>query len=370
MKKSLFQPTFRYHLDTDRDGVEDFRDCRPFNYFLQHVKPNKLMEKEIKKLHIKVAENEGYSYPLFSKEAERYAPRASREILSAIKKSPSLISEIRKTGRQFKYQPLEMNKQLTINVREQLINKSPKKFNQNVTALKPFAERYKQILSNESLDTYSQFISRPKKERMEDENLLDIYHQEYVLLKPISVQHLRCSSNEGSMNIIPGVYTVFRLLSSFALMNEDEMKDEYSSMREIRGSTKYISKDKFLELLGITKSNADKFLLKLKAIPIPDTFYEGDEFMHIGDDGYFGTTYTLLNKKASSLNYFTLWNKSNNHTSRWTSGITCETIEQRITKVSRVEFDKNMLENKLRNWVYLKMIGKKIIGVPMWASTY
>jgi hypothetical protein len=370
MKKSLFQPTFRYHLDTDRDGVEDFRDCRPFNYFLQHVKPNKLMEKEIKKLHIKVAENEGYSYPLFSKEAERYAPRASREILSAIKKSPSLISEIRKTGRQFKYQPLEMNKQLTINVREQLINKSPKKFNQNVTALKPFAERYKQMLGNESLDTYSQFISRPKKERMEDENLLDIYHQEYVLLKPISVQHLRCSSNEGSMNIIPGVYTVFRLLSSFALMNEDEMKDEYSSMREIRGSTKYISKDKFLELLGITKSNADKFLLKLKMLPLPDTFYKGDEFMHIGDDGYFGNIYTLMNKETESLNHFTLWNKSNDYVSRWTSGITSPPYAERITEMSRVEFNNSVLENKLRNWVYLAMEDGKRVGVPMWASTY
>lgn len=50
---------FRFHLDTDRDGVLDYLDCAPFNPHKHRVEPSKVMRERIKKLPIYVTEKEG-----------------------------------------------------------------------------------------------------------------------------------------------------------------------------------------------------------------------------------------------------------------------------------------------------------------------
>lgn len=103
-KKTYQLNDFRLHLDTDRDSVPDWKDCRPFNYHLQHIKPNALMREEIKKLPLYVSDD--YSkkkYHVLSKEAEQYAPRARTELLSSIKKYPTIVGDIKKAHERHEY---------------------------------------------------------------------------------------------------------------------------------------------------------------------------------------------------------------------------------------------------------------------------
>ena len=56
--KFSFSPSkpFRFKLDTDRDGVLDWKDCRPFDRRRQHVGPSEL-EGDIQQVHKKVTIN-------------------------------------------------------------------------------------------------------------------------------------------------------------------------------------------------------------------------------------------------------------------------------------------------------------------------
>lgn len=153
---------FRIYTDTDKDGVLDFKDCRPFNPLLQHVKPNKLMSEDIKKLPIYVEDKSGYSYPLFSKDAEKYAPRARVELLSSIKKNPWLIKDIRKAskkkGYKYVHKPLPYQERTAMNIREKLFTDQPKMFDsyKSLSSLSPFVKAYEKRM----LDSYS-FSKKP-----------------------------------------------------------------------------------------------------------------------------------------------------------------------------------------------------------------
>lgn len=59
------------------------------------VYPNELMRKDMYDLGIYVSDRPGEKYHVLSKEAERKAPRARAEMLSAIKKYPSIVREIK-----------------------------------------------------------------------------------------------------------------------------------------------------------------------------------------------------------------------------------------------------------------------------------
>lgn len=167
IKMKKMKHTFRFDFDTDKDGSPDFMDCRPFNPKLQHIRPNKLMRDEIGSLPIYVSDKQGYSYPLLSKEAKQYAPRARQEVLSTIKKKPYVLDNIRdaskKKGYQFNYKPLSTHNQVLLNIREQLISEQPKLErticgDKRISPLIPFVKRYNEAL----LDSYS--YSKPIKQ--------------------------------------------------------------------------------------------------------------------------------------------------------------------------------------------------------------
>ena len=105
-------------LDTDNDKVMDFKDCRPFNPKKQHIRPSRTMRKRLNKLPIYVTDEEmtelstrvipddplreipweePKTYHILSKEAKRKAPKARTEMLSSIKKYPSIVGEIEKS---------------------------------------------------------------------------------------------------------------------------------------------------------------------------------------------------------------------------------------------------------------------------------
>lgn len=87
-----------FNLDSDRDGVKDRRDCRPFNPRLQHVRPNIQMRKEIEDLPIYVEGPNSAEYHVLSKEARKRNPVGVTKTLSVIKKYPSIIGEVRRTS--------------------------------------------------------------------------------------------------------------------------------------------------------------------------------------------------------------------------------------------------------------------------------
>jgi len=115
----------RFNFDTDKDGVPDWKDCRPFNPKKQHI--SKTMKKRIKKLPIVASPTSisGEAYQMWkrmehkidrdapdmiaevaphmhsgqlphvlSKEAKRQAPVARQLFLSTVKKYPGIVSEI------------------------------------------------------------------------------------------------------------------------------------------------------------------------------------------------------------------------------------------------------------------------------------
>ena len=100
--------------DFDKDGVPNYRDCEPLNPKKHGVEPNILMKKRIEKLPIYVTDmpidpkdassdvteiiQQGWNYPLFSKEAKKHAPKTRKSVLSILKNFPNLISEIKKKG--------------------------------------------------------------------------------------------------------------------------------------------------------------------------------------------------------------------------------------------------------------------------------
>ena len=100
------QPHFR--LDTDKDGVLDFKDCRPFNPRKQHI--SRLTRRRMEEQPIYVTDeplqefyfedgkpiskiNEEF-YRYGTEEARRNAPRSSKAIEKTIKKYPSVLGDI------------------------------------------------------------------------------------------------------------------------------------------------------------------------------------------------------------------------------------------------------------------------------------
>lgn len=53
-------------FDMDRDGILDSKDCRPWDPTRQHIKPNKLMLKELESLPA-----ESYDYPYKKKRSKK-----------------------------------------------------------------------------------------------------------------------------------------------------------------------------------------------------------------------------------------------------------------------------------------------------------
>jgi len=84
-----------FNLDTDRDNVLDYKDCRPFNPKKQHVTGN--MKRRIRELDINVCDNyEGFIYHILSNEAKKYAPISREHLLAVFNKYPGILSKIEK----------------------------------------------------------------------------------------------------------------------------------------------------------------------------------------------------------------------------------------------------------------------------------
>ena len=100
-----------FNLDTDRDGVRDDKDCRPFNPRKQHIRPSKTMRQRLERIPLYVTDepikyeekrvempSEYWKgiYPVTSKKAKKLAPHAQQQMYSVIKKYPSVVGQMEK----------------------------------------------------------------------------------------------------------------------------------------------------------------------------------------------------------------------------------------------------------------------------------
>lgn len=91
-------------LDSDRDGVPDHRDCRPFNPKKHRIRPSKTMRKRLEQLPVYVTKYDPdssmglLSVPvhIMDPSAKALAPEARTLALSVIKKYPSLVGKMEK----------------------------------------------------------------------------------------------------------------------------------------------------------------------------------------------------------------------------------------------------------------------------------
>ena len=106
-REKIITPKYiSFYKDIDNDGVPDWKDCRPFNPRLQHVKPNLDMQERLKNLPIFFTTGEGNIQQLLnSRKLYRLEDRnvpSDIEILrqrfySMIKKRPDVIGEIERS---------------------------------------------------------------------------------------------------------------------------------------------------------------------------------------------------------------------------------------------------------------------------------
>jgi len=112
-----------FGLDSDRDKVPDFKDCRPFNPKKQHLRPSKTTRKRLEQLPIYVTNKPMGSeedvdemvfwtykselprkfgaHHILSKEAKYKSKSARQQLLGAIKKHPSIIGDVERTKPKF-----------------------------------------------------------------------------------------------------------------------------------------------------------------------------------------------------------------------------------------------------------------------------
>jgi len=104
--------TFRFLKDSDKDGVSDPLDCRPFNPYLQHTRPNKSMKERLRALPIYFSTTEveggnrikvlysldGYKLMRNKKTKADHIPqnvkKAMQRFYSMIKKRPDTVGEM------------------------------------------------------------------------------------------------------------------------------------------------------------------------------------------------------------------------------------------------------------------------------------
>ena len=99
------KPMKRLHfgLDTDRDKLPDWKDCRPFDPRRQHITPSQTMRKRLRNIPVYVTDEpidkKKYpkSYQISSREARKKAPEATRKFYATIKKYPSVVGDLERT---------------------------------------------------------------------------------------------------------------------------------------------------------------------------------------------------------------------------------------------------------------------------------
>jgi len=85
-------------IDTDRDGVSNYNDCRPLDPTRQHIKPNITTLNRLKKIPLYVTDenpNKSYkAYHISSKLAKTKAPKAVKEVYAIFKRYPNILGKI------------------------------------------------------------------------------------------------------------------------------------------------------------------------------------------------------------------------------------------------------------------------------------
>lgn len=121
---NIKRKTFQLNIDTDRDGVPDWKDCQWWNPNRQHLSPRR--KAEINALPIEVAiypdepilhftgENvaesereEPETVPLASKEAKEKAPETVAQVYSTFNRHPELITRVKTVHKTWQEKPRE-----------------------------------------------------------------------------------------------------------------------------------------------------------------------------------------------------------------------------------------------------------------------